>query len=198
MNFSDSMKKKLTLTNEEFDALLGWLSADRDEAGVLYEKIREGLIRYFRFRGCADPPLFADETINRVASKLPTPDPAQNFNTITYFYGFAAKVFFEYSRAAAQEVSLDSNNFYNEKTFQTTDAPTDTGSDCLENCLAQLTPEESELVLRYYEKDKSEKSAARRVIAAKMNLKMPALHIRVFRIKNILRDCIEKCLKNSL
>ncbi len=186
------------LTNEDFDALLGWLSADRDEAGVLYEKIRAGLIRFFRFRGCADPPLLADETINRVASRIPTLDSSKNVKTITYFYGFAAKVLFEYSRTVSQEVSLDSNGLYGEKSFQEAETPTDTRSDCLETCLMQLTPEESDLVLRYYEKDKSEKFAARRIMAANMNLKMPALHIRVFRVKNLLRDCIEKCWKNSL
>ena len=88
------MKKDLTLTQEDFDSLLGWLSSDRDEAGVLYEKIREGLIRFFRFRGCDDPSTLADETINRVALKVNTFDSAKDVKTITYFYGFASNVFF--------------------------------------------------------------------------------------------------------
>ncbi len=194
------MKKDFTLTQEDFDALLGWLSGNRDEAGVLYEKIREGLIRFFRFRGCADPLTLADETINRVALKVAAFDSSKNVKTITYFYGFASNVFLEYSRTTRkQEVSWDSEDFPPGRKLQAADDSPDAGCDCLEDCLMKLPREESALVVQYYEKDKSEKFERRRKLAEAMNLKMPALHTRVFRIRGVLRECVEKCLeKNSL
>lgn len=194
------MKKQFTLTQENFDALLGWLSADRNEAGILYEKIREGLIRYFRFRGCADPLALADETINRVALKVSAFDSSKNVKTITYFYGFASNIFLEYARTTKkQEIPLETADFSRARNLPAADDLPDAECDCLENCLLKLPREENELVLRYYEKDKSEKFETRRKLADAMNLKMPALHTKVFRIRNLLRKCVEKCLgKNSL
>jgi DNA-directed RNA polymerase specialized sigma24 family protein len=194
------MKKDFALTQEDFDALLGWLSANRDEAGVVYEKIREGLIRFFRFRGCDDPQALADETINRVALKVSTFDSSKNVKTITYFYGFASNVFLEYSRTARKrEVSWESEDFTAPRAFMMTDNASDAECGCLDECLTKLPREESALVVEYYAKDKNEKFELRRKLAEERNLKMPALHTKVFRIRGNLRNCIEKCLaKNSL
>ena len=194
------MKKDFNLTQEEFDSLLGWLAADRDEAGVLYEKIREGLIRFFRFRGCDDALTLTDETINRVAHKVSEFDSAKNVKTSSYFYGFASNVFFEYSRTNKKRViSLDAGEFESARNFRAAEDAPDTECDCLEDCLTKLSREESALVVQYYGKDKSEKFERRRKLAESLNLKMPALHTKVFRLRNTLRECVEKCLeKNSL
>ena len=192
------MKKDFTLTQEDFDALLGWLSANRDEAGKLYEKIQEGLIRFFRFRGCADPLALADETINRVALKVSTFDSSKNVKTITYFYGFASNVFLEYSRTTRKrEISWESEEFPVPRNFKMLNDNSDVECSCLEDCLKKLPPDESTLVVEYYGKDKSEKFELRRKLAETMNLKMPALHTRVFRIRSVLRECIEECLENN-
>ncbi len=194
------MKKDFTLSQEDFDALLGWLSADRDEAGLLYEKIRDGLIRFFRFRGCPDPATLADETINRVALKVNTFDGSKNVKAITYFYGFAANVFLEYSRKPRnREVSLDSEDFSPARTLQTANNLPNVECDCLEDCLSKLPSDESALVVEYYGKEKNEKFAVRRQMADALHLKMPALHTKVFRIRSVLRECVENCVgKNSL
>ena len=193
------MKKDFALTQQDFDAFLLWLSADREEAGVLYEKVREGLIKFFRFRGCGDPAALADETINRVALKVTTFDSSKDVKKITYFYGFASNVFLEYMRTVkSHEVSLDGEDFFSHPNLQATDDASNVGFDCLENCLMKLPPEESALVVNYYGKDKSEKFEARRKLADALNLKMPALHTKIFRIRSVLRECVEKCLeKNS-
>ncbi len=194
------MKRDFTLTQEDFDALLGWLSANREEAGKQYEKIREGLIRFFRFRGCADPQALADETINRVAVKASTFNCSKNVRTITYFYGFASKIYLEYLRTMKSgEVQLETDYLPASRNFVVMDDSSVTECDCLENCLTKLSREESSLVIQYYGREKSEKFESRRKLAEGMNLKMPALHTRVFRIRSVLRECIEECLReNSL
>ncbi len=198
--FPYPMKKDFALTQKDFDSLLVWLSANRDEAGQIYEKIREGLIRFFRFRGCDDPLTLADETINRVAQKVSTFDSSKDVKTISYFYGFASNVLLEYLRTnRKREISLDAEDFSAARSLRASENLPDTECDCLESCLAKLPREESALVVEYYGKDKSEKFEMRRKLADAMNLKMPALHTRVFRIRGVLRECVEKCLeKNSL
>src|SRR6202008_1561467 len=92
------MNKNWSLSQEAFDALLDWLDSDRELAGIKYEQIRSRLIKFFTGRGCIDPEELADETINRVTSKLSeirkefTGDPA------LYFYGVAKLVYMEYLR----------------------------------------------------------------------------------------------------
>ena len=198
--FPYPMKKDFNLTQKDFDSLLDWLSANRDEAGVLYEKIREGLIRFFRFRGCDDPLTLADETINRVALKVSTFDSSKDVKTISYFYGFASNVFLEHSRSnKKQEISLDAEEFNSAHNLRAAEDSPNVECDCLEKCLKKLPREESALVVEYYGSEKSEKFEMRRNLADTMNLKMPALHTRVFRIRSVLRECVEKCLKkNSL
>ena len=191
------MKKNFALTQQDFDALLAWLSPEREKAAEQYEIIRGGLIRFFRFRGCADPQTLADETINRVASKVSTFDAPENIKTISYFYGFASNIYLEYVRTVKnREVQLEPEYFSLSQDFE----PFDSSSlpcDCLEKCLTQLPREESHLVIQYYGREKSAKIEIRKRIAEKMNLKLPALHTRVFRIRNTLKECIEKCLEES-
>nr|MDQ3743617.1 hypothetical protein [Acidobacteriota bacterium] len=57
---------------DDFDSLLAWLDADREEAGKKYESIRLRLIRIFTCRGRHDSEELADETIRRVTLKAPT------------------------------------------------------------------------------------------------------------------------------
>lgn len=194
------MKKNFILKQEDFDALLGWLSDNREEAGEQYEMVRQCLIRFFRFRGCADLETLADETINRVALKVSALDFSKNVKTITYFYGFASNVYLENLRTRQnREIQLESPDFSGSRNFRTLAESSDIECDCLENCLTKLPREESALVTQYYCKDKSEKFEMRRKLAEAMNLKMPALHTKIFRIRSVLRECIEGCLKeNSL
>ena len=193
------MKKDFTLTQNDFDALLGWLSANREEAGGQYEMIRDGLIRFFRFRGCADPDVLADETINRVSAKISTFDSSQNVKKITYFYGFASNVYLEYLKTPKiEEIRGESEYLPSPRNYLTGDI-SHLECDCLEKCLTKLSEDERTLIIEYYGHDKHEKCTLRKEMAEELNLKMPALHTKVHRIKGVLKKCIENCLrKNSL
>src|SRR5689334_9508444 len=89
------MRKKTQISQEDFDNLLAWFSNDADEGGKKYEEVRAGLIKYFYYRGCPESESLADETINRVATKLANFTFDGNFKLITYFYSFASKIFLE-------------------------------------------------------------------------------------------------------
>jgi len=186
------MKKFSQITQEDFQNLLGWFSDDREKAGEKYEQIRQGLIRFFRFRGCNEPESLTDETINRVARKLSVVQFDENVKMNAYFYSFASKIYLEYISQNKRMSFIELNEEFLDKNIS--EENTDCEFDCLEDCLAKLPAEENNLILQYYSKDKKAKIELRTKLAEKMKLKMGTLHIRVHRIRILLRNCVEKCL----
>lgn len=182
------------MTREDFENLLGWLSTDRERAGVLYEEIRQGLIRYFRFRGCSDEDALADETMNRVAVKVLNFTSDENVETINYFYGFAKNIYLEYLSRRRREVGFDPALDYSRLSYQEHFDIEDRGHKCLESCLERLPGQERKLIVRYYSENKITKIELRRKIAEELGLNAGTLHTKVYRIRNTLRKCIEKCL----
>ena len=190
------MDNSKILTQETFDTLLNWLSPDREEAGEKYEKIRQGLLRFFYFKGCSNSEDLADETINRVVKKLPNLDFSAGNKPITIFQGFANNIYLEYLKKERREVPLEDttkiSSGNNENVLEDK-------AEYLEHCLQKLSEIERLLVLQYYSQEKSLKFEHRRNLATKLNLTMGAMHIKIHRIRKTLRDCIEKCLgKNNL
>ena len=190
------MNNNSTLEQKDFEALLNWLSANREESGLIYEQIRQGLIRFFRFKGCNDSENLADETINRVASKVTTIDTSKNFKIITYFYGFAANVLLEHNRKAGKNnIQIDSLENFQIPITETNNFADNQKLDCLEKCLSELEIEDRELIIEYYSKDKLEKIKTRKLLAQKLKCEMNALQVRVFRLRNSLGKCVQKCMK---
>ncbi len=105
------MKKSYELGQKQFNALLLLFSEVPEEAGEKYEQMRAGLVRFFEFRGCHDAQTLADETINRVATKIDTFDAARTNKLTAFFYGFASNVLSEYRRDSRREVAIDDAQF---------------------------------------------------------------------------------------
>jgi DNA-directed RNA polymerase specialized sigma24 family protein len=190
------MKQMTTLTKENLTDLLNWFSPNQDEAGKEYEQIREGLIRYFHFRGCSEPDILADETITRVAMKLSTFDTGNNVKTITYFYGFAKNIFREYlAQKARKEIDIESVKFLQTANFE--DNENSFELECLENCLKELDFEEKDLLLQYYSKNKREKLELRQKLADEWKIKKGTLHTKVHRLKLEVRKCMKKCINEK-
>ena len=191
------MKYGHELGQQQFDALLTFLSPDREEAGEQYEQIRSGLVRYFDFKGCVDPQTLADETINRVAAKLRAFDLSKKVRPASYFRGFASNILLEYRRRPYKESELEENT----GSVQPTPAVEDTGEDqkrCLDECLEELPSGEKDLVAEYYSLDKQARIDLRRRISEREHISTAALYTRICRIKSTLKDCIENCTRNSL
>lgn len=188
------MKKGFELSQTDFDNLLGWLAPNREEAGVKYEEIRNGLIKFFRFRGCDAPDALADETINRVAAKVSAFTDDGAVKKISFFYGFASNIHLEYvTRTRKPEVSFDPELHSPEGAADAKDK----SHECLEICLARLPAAERKLIIEYYEKDKSAKFEWRKKLAAAANMSTGALHTKVCRLKKNLKNCLEKCLREK-
>ena len=183
------------LNQDEFDGLLNWLSPNRESAGEKYESIRAGLIRFFRYKGCGNDEELADETINRVARKLPDLDLNTGNKHITYFYGFASNIFLEEKKRRQKQAELDSNLPF--KIMGADNDESESKFNCLEECLNKLEPNGKKLITGYYLKNKSEKFEHRRQLAESLNLSVNNLHVKAHRLRNALRRCLEECLKKK-
>lgn len=183
------MNKNWVMSQESFEALLDWLDSDRDRAGVKYEQIRSGLVKFFTFRGHCEAEDLADETIDRVISKLNEIKNQVTGERARYFYGVARKVQMEYLRKktpqAAPESITDSKRVEIEYR-------------CLEECISKLSDENRELVLRYYEADGREKIEQRKQLAEELGIAPNALRIRAYRIRAALQKCLDKCVEDAL
>lgn len=182
------MNRNWDMSEESFEGLLAWLGPDRDQAGRRYEQIRVGLINYFTFRASCDAEDLADETINRVISRLPEIQHQVNGERARYFYGVARKVQLEYLRRKTPQPPPET----------TADSETvEVEFHCLEECIRKLSDENRELVLRYYQADGRQKIEERKALAEELGIAPNALRIRAYRIRAALQKCLEKCVQEA-
>ena len=193
------MKEHQTaVRQEDFDALLALFSQDRDEAGLEYERVRSGLVRYFEFRGCADAESLADETLNRVALKAAAFNGSQNVKLSSYVYGFASNVFREYLRSPrTKELAIEADDFVQSLRSAEPTEDREPLFACLHKCLARLQDADRKLVVDYYSREKQEKIALRKELAEHRGCRIEVLHTQVFRLKTSLRDCVKGCMKDT-
>ena len=183
---------------EDFDALLGLFSSDRDEAGREYERVRSGLVRFFEFRGCSDAESLADETLNRVALKAHHFDAAANVKLSSYVYGFATNVFREYVRSPRQrELAIETDDFIQQLQAPEAEDRREPMFTCLVGCLNKLDAADQGLVIEYYSRERQEKIAVRRRLAERLGCRVEVLHTRVFRLRASLRKCMSRCVEDN-
>jgi DNA-directed RNA polymerase specialized sigma24 family protein len=181
------MNKDWGMSEESFEALLDWLDPDREQAAIKYEQIRSGLIKFFANRGLSDAEDLADETINRVARRLNEIKDQVIGEKSRYFFGVARMVLREFLRRKQPQAPpgiIDSTRVEAEHR-------------CLEECMAQLSKENRELVLGYYQADGREKIDQRRKLAEKLGIAPNALRIRAYRIRSALQKCVQRCVDHA-
>lgn len=175
------------MTQAAFDLLLAQFDADRQQAGAKYEALRRKLVKFFQWRGCNLPEDLADETINRVARNL---EAGENIRYLpAYCVGIARNVFMESLRARRQEEA-----FYAIPPAPPTPADEDPRRECLERCLRELSQENLQLILQYYQDGERARIEARRNLAARLDIPPNALRIRAHRIRLRLQACVEGCV----
>lgn len=192
------MRLDKVLKQEEFDGLLGLFSENREEAGVIYEELRNSLVRYFEARDCRDADMLADETFSRVASKAHTFDPSRHTRPSSFVFGFASKILLEYSRDP-QKMRITYDRWVQSALSlpaQDNEPEEAAGMECLRKCLGEMSREDRELMIAYYGKEKQAKIASRKLIAEKLGIKMETLHMRVHRLRGSLKKCMKRC-RNS-
>jgi len=179
------VKTEWTLTEDSFYRLLKWLHADREQAGNIYEEIREALIKIFVRKGCYCAEDLADKTINRVAQKLDdilddyVGDPAP------YFYKVAKLIYLEFLKKPPVVTPPPPTHSAEEKERR---------SNCLARCLKHLPPDAHEFLLSYYEQEGAERITLRKRKAEEMGIDLKTLRVRISRIKLPLAKCVRDCM----
>jgi DNA-directed RNA polymerase specialized sigma24 family protein len=176
----------LSTPEEPFDALLAWLSDDRDVAAQKYETIRAGMIRIFVREGVSRPEDMADEAFRRAAEGLPETFVGERAH---YFRGFVRNLIREWRRA--REIATDELPEPPTKATNQSDE-----YECLLRCLQFLAPAKRELILDYHVYDGHNKIEQHEIMASELGISSGALRNRVHRLKKELEECVLGCVKN--
>jgi RNA polymerase sigma factor (sigma-70 family) len=187
-------KKAWTLGQHAFELLLARLDPDRDRAGLAYEHLRQTLVTFFDWRGCFDPEDLADETFNRVARRLEEGEDVRSLPD--YCYGVARRLALEVlpkqsrlSEAAEEfkRLPVPASNveerIEREKMLEQ-----------LERCLGQLTAENRDLIISYYQTEKRAKIDNRVALASALGINLNGLRVRVHRLRAKIEECISKSM----
>lgn len=160
-----------------------------------YERLRGKLIRIFARRGCPFPQDLADETISRVAEKVPEIAPTYEGDPVRYFYGVARNVYLEYTRRPKTTPLEESRTSKDVEDWDS--ARKERTHACLERCLNELPTEERRLIYEYYRYDKSAKIDHRRELAVGLGVGLNALRIKAYRIRRGLYQCVVSCSRRD-
>lgn len=175
---------------EHFDSLLEWLDPDRERADERYQTIREGLIKIFTWNRCSDAESLADETLNRVMLKAPEVRRTYSGDPALYFHAVAKNVFKEHQRArSVEQVAPVADN------QETSDI--EKRNSCFERCLSNLSSSNRELVVNYYSQKRTNKLSSPEDTAEKLDVSANQLRLRVYRIRQALKTCIQTCLEEE-
>lgn len=189
------MKKDWVLSHEAFDAMLTWLDPDPERAGSKYEAIRLRLIKIFICNHCAEAEELADETFNRVASKVPELSSSWTGDPALCFYGFARNIFSEWRRRAMRRVSVEDAPTIATVMSDSHSNDVDPEHECLEVCMKERPENERTLLLEYFRDQGQAKVEHHKALAVQMGITHNALRIRVHRILRKVRKCVIDCLE---
>lgn len=178
------MKKEVT--REKFEGFLRWLSPESDSAGEAYERLRFRLCTFFSQRRCRFSDELADETINRVMLRI---SEEKIENKLAYCYGVAKNVFLESLRKERNHLDIDEVTVAAKSPVEQSFS-----SECLDKCLAELSTESRNLILEYFSEARLAKIELHRRIAESMEMTQTALRMRVMRIKQKLKICVQECM----
>jgi DNA-directed RNA polymerase specialized sigma24 family protein len=177
---------KKEVTREKFSSFLEWLNPDRDRAGEEYERLRFRLSTFFAQRRCRFAEELTDETINRVILKS---SEEQIENKLAYCYGVARNVYRESLRKEREHLNIDEISIAAEVPEEPSFS-----SECLDQCLDKLTPENRLLLLEYFSEAKLAKIELHRRISESLQTTQTALRMRVMRTKQKLKICVQECM----
>ena len=169
-----------------FERLLFWLNPDRGQAAQKYEAVRRRLIEIFASRGFSDAECLADDTIDRVTSKVEKVSDGWVGDPVYFFLGVARKIILEKSKPARTVLPPPPPDEDETERREREDR-------CLEKCLGLLSPDDRKLILEYVDGKKKERLEQ----AQRLKLTPNALRIRVHEIKKTIRPCVEDCFEEE-
>ncbi len=199
-------KKHSQLTQEKFNKLLFALHPDRGMAADMYEHIRQAMITFFSFRGAPDPDDLADETLNRVASRLHEGAEIFARNPASYFYGFARNIWRETLAKTGKLQPLDEGlsgqkspapNPHEVLEQQIEQRDFERKLAHLNRCLESLSAKDRELLIEYYQDAGAVKIENRQALAERFGISLKTLRNKTTLLRAVLADCLKNALDPS-
>jgi len=186
-----------------FDSFLLYLDSDRERAGERYTKLHKSLTNFFAWCGSTDPETRTIETLDILCRQVS--EGRQIDDLERYGLGVARKILLkEQIKRDTNEMSLDGIqtdydlrfSFPSEQKLVEAEVNQALYDECMRSCLQKLSENDSLLISKYsavggHDKENREK------LAIEAGISLPALRVRVNRIRGILRECLKKCLKQG-
>ena len=180
-----------TLTPDAFARFLRWLAEDIELALKRYWIIRKKLLNFFVRKGCSDPHVLFDKTVDVVVRKIDA--GGEYTNQDAFCYGVARNIWKEHRRKPNPDPLVTDN----------IPAPRNDEREllelklkCLEGCMEELSPRSRDLITRYHQNQGRQKIECRRELA-KEHGGENTLRIKAFRIRKSLHDCVNACVAGS-
>ena len=174
------------LNAKSYSLLLKALSPNEEAAASLFIKLRDSLVRFFELKGDVDPIQSADETLDRVSTKLQSVVIEE---MTRYSFGVARLIFLENLRKLQrEEKALKDYSIDNDRQASTDD---DDPYAWMRDCFGEL-PDESKGLLSAYFADmpRNELDEERERLAGSMGVSLNSLRLKVFRLRRRLEDCV--------
>ena len=173
--------------SDGYSRLLDLLTTDAQSGDQGWSDLRSRLCRFFAARRLEPAEDFADETLSRLADFASR--EAQIKSVTASALGIARNVALEGWRARSRPpVELLPVEPFEDREARIA---------CYEHCLARLSVEKRDLLLRYYGGAKSSHDRAfRDALAASLGLTPNALRIRIARICAEAQACAQRCQTN--
>jgi DNA-directed RNA polymerase specialized sigma24 family protein len=170
---------------EAFQLLLSRLSPDSETAGKEYERLRTGLVNYFRIKGHSRSVDLADQTLDRVARLL----SAREVSDLPGFcFGVARHICMEQYRAESRERTA--NEWFTQNVDSHDD---DRRYELMRRCLESLAGDEQELLKTYYRESlPRDRTSIREQLARQAGLSIDHLRLRIHRLRRKLENCLNR------
>jgi len=171
-----------------FRQLFGY-KADGEE----YLQIWTKLVSFFR--DLSDPEELAHEVLDRMIRKTAQEGVEIRGDVWHYALAVARYVRMEYLKKTHPVTSYNLSEFSRLDEVDTSER--EERLQILDECLKELTPDESELILTYYEPDNRGrlKIERRAKLAAELGITIQSLRVRAHRIRVVLEEKIERKLR---
>jgi RNA polymerase sigma factor (sigma-70 family) len=189
------MVRNRAISVEDFEELLAWLNPDREAAGETYAQLHHDIARLFTWRGCEDAEGLTDQVFDIVARKAHELRKSYEGDARYYFHAVAKNVIKENLKKVKTHVPFEEADLSHQITEE--EEPAADMEECLDLCLAKLSPDKRELILEYYAKDKQAKIDNRHELAKRQGISIESLRVRAFRLRLSIVECVESCLQRK-
>ena len=189
------------LSQASLTALLQRLDPDPERAGEEYLRFQQKLTRFFEYRGCEISAELADETLNRVGTRLSLGVRVRELNG--YLYGIARHVLSEYHHQERLFLRLEDLKPAEQPTvspefparLESSPDEIERTLECLEQCLAEMPRGIRELLHEYYGHECRVRVEKRRALARKLGISPNALKLRIWRVRESLERRVSRRLR---